>query len=99
MKLTLTKTQEVPLLARKRVIFQVDYDGSATPKKDDVTKAIATSMKVGEDVVKLQHIYPRYGKSYARIIAHVYNSASDLANIETVKKKKKDKTKKAKGKK
>lgn len=89
MNLTLVKEYEVPLLSRKRVTFSVEYPKSATPKEADITKSAATLLKTQPECIKVQHIYPRYGETKAKIIAHVYNSPEDLMKIETINKKKK----------
>lgn len=89
MNLKLEKEYEVPLLSRKRVTMSLEYPKSATPKEEDVAKSVATLLKTDIGCVKIQHIYPKFGETKAKVIAHVYNSAEELQKIETINKKKK----------
>jgi len=78
MKFTLINENDVPLLSRKRLKFEVDYSGSKTPSNDEVKKSIATLQKVKEDLIEIRHIYPRFGESKAKVIVHIYKTAADL---------------------
>lgn len=82
MNIKLIKETEAPLLSRKRLNFEVTYPGSKTPSKEDIKKTIASLQKVKEDLVAIRHIYPKFGESKAKIIAHVYNNAGDLKKYE-----------------
>lgn len=82
MNIKLVKEAEAPLLSRKVLSFEIEYSGSKTPSKEDVRKTIASLQKVKEELVVVKHVYPRFGKSKAEIIAHVYNAIQDLKNYE-----------------
>jgi len=94
MNIKLVKEVQVPLLARKRLSFEIDYPGSKTPSKDEIKKTIAGLQKVKEELVSVRHIYPRFGKCKAKIITHIYNKVEDLKKYEptTKKEKKKEET-------
>jgi len=89
MNIKLIKEHEAPLLSRKRLNFEIDYSGSKTPSKDDVKKTVASLQKVKEELVAVRHVYPRFGKSQAKIIVHIYKTLQDLKKYEPKSKKKK----------
>ncbi|MBU4501144.1 MAG: hypothetical protein KKA79_01015 [Nanoarchaeota archaeon] len=95
MNLKLLKEKDVPLLVRKRLSFEVEYPGDKTPSRDDIKKNIASTQKVKEDLVAVRHIYPRFGRCKAKIIAHVYNNVEDVKKYEP--KNKKEEKKAAEG--
>ena len=87
MAVTIKKTEEKPLLARKEVDAHVVFEGKATPSNAEVAKAIASELKTDEKLVVVKHIYTAYGSSEAEIEAYVYNTDEDLKKIEPKKKK------------
>ena len=88
MKFTILKETESPFLSRKRISFEVDYAGSRTPSKEEIKKSIASSQKVKEELIAVRHIYPKFGKSEAKLIIHVYKTIEDLKKYEPKSKKK-----------
>jgi len=90
MELKILKEIEMPLLARKRVNLEVDFEGP-TPTEKDIIKNLASKLKTKEELIHLRHIYTKYGASRAKVIAHLYKTIDDLKNIEEIKKKKKQK--------
>ncbi|MDD5178442.1 MAG: hypothetical protein PHT54_04155 [Candidatus Nanoarchaeia archaeon] len=89
MKAELLKEKEMPLLLRKRLNYEIEFENS-TPKNDEVKKQIAKAANVSEDLVSIRHIYQKYGETKAKVIANIYKNPEDLKNIEEIKKKKKD---------
>ncbi len=83
---------DAPLMSRKRLDFEINYSGSRTPSKEEVRKAIAAAQKVKEELVVVKHIYPAFGSSKAKVIAHVYNALQDVQKFEPKKKEKKAET-------
>ncbi len=94
MKLNLIDEKAAPLLSRKRLKFEIDYSGGKTPSRADVRKMIAAAQKVKEDLVVIRHIYPKFGKSLAKVIVHLYDTVEDLKKYEVVIKDIKEKEKK-----
>jgi len=86
MKLDKNKEQEVPLLNRKRVSFIVDFEGGPTPSILQIREAVASLLKVKEDLVAIRHVYQNYGSSKAKVIAHVYETRKELMHLEKMKK-------------
>ena len=94
MKIKLIKENKAPLLARKRLTFEIDYPGSKTPSKDEIKKTIATLQKVKEELIAVRHIYQKFGKNQAKIIAHFYSTLKDLERYEPKSKKEEKKEEK-----
>ncbi len=87
MELTVLSEREVPLLARKRINFEVSFDKQATPKKEDVVKLIAEKLKIHNELIHVNHIYPRFGEHKVKVIANIYKDVKDLNFAEKINKK------------
>lgn len=96
------KEKELPLLSRKRVKFEIEHPGSATPTKKILKEAIAKKYKTKPELVSIRHVYNKFGLQKSKIIAHIYKDEKTLKFLETPKgvkpedKKKKKKKKKSK---
>jgi ribosomal protein S24E len=83
----------MPLLSRKRVNFDLFFEG-ATPSEKDIVENVASVLKAKQELISVRHIYTKYGESKAKVIIHLYNTIEELKNIEEFKKKKKKGNKK-----
>jgi len=81
MKLELLKQKETPLLSRKRATLMAEYQGP-TPSRDTLRDAVAKKLDSDKKLTVLKHIYTRFGKQKAKIIAHVYDNEADLKKLE-----------------
>ncbi|MFO8016535.1 MAG: 30S ribosomal protein S24e [Candidatus Woesearchaeota archaeon] len=81
MKLEIKKERDTPLLSRKRVTLNAEYEGS-TPSRMDIRKETAKKLKAKENLVVIKHIYTRFGAQKAKIIAHVYEDEKDMKKLE-----------------
>jgi len=81
MKLEIAKERDTPLLSRKRVTLNLEYEG-ATPSRLDLKKAVAKKLGSKENLTIIRHVYTRFGKQKAKIIAHVYEKEEDMKAIE-----------------
>ncbi len=81
MKLEIIKERETPLLSRTRVTLKAEYEG-ATPSRLELKKLVANKIKSDEKLVVLKHIYTRFGKNSAKIIAHIYQNEKDMKKLE-----------------
>ncbi len=81
MKLDIQKERETPLLARKRVTLIAEYEG-ATPARKDFLKEVARKLKSDEKLTVIRHIYSRFGRQKAKVIAHVYENADAMKHLE-----------------
>jgi len=88
-ELNIRKKIETPLLSRLRVVAEATYEGP-TPSKDVIRQSLAAKLNKDQDLVNIRHIYTRFGRQYAKIIAHIYNTKKDmeLYEIKTKKQKK-----------
>lgn len=80
------KEKDVPLLNRKRVTATVQFDGSATPSLPMLKDLIAATFRVDKGVVAIRHVYPSFGRSTAKVIAHIYKTRDALLRLERLKK-------------
>ena len=81
MKLELLEKKEMPLLSRTRLQFNLEFDKS-TPKRDDIRKEVAKKAGVDESLTIIRHVYTKFGKREAKVIAHVYKNLEDMKKIE-----------------
>ncbi|MEM4337079.1 MAG: hypothetical protein QXG86_03675 [Candidatus Woesearchaeota archaeon] len=81
MKLELIEKREMPLLSRTRVQFLMDFEG-ATPSRQEVVREVAKKCGVDEKLVIIRHIYNRFGKKQAKVIANIYKTVEDMKKIE-----------------
>ena len=81
MKLEIKEKREAPLLSRTRVQASAVFD-KETPSREAIRKEISKILKVGEDLVIIKHVYTKFGKKEAKIIAHIYEKVDDAKRIE-----------------
>ena len=58
------------------------YFENETPSRDNVRAEVARQLNQKEELVVIKHIYPRFGKKEAKVIAHVYSNLEELKRIE-----------------
>jgi len=88
MKLNPIKEVESKLLNRKRVVYEV-LSGDKTPSKDELKQNIANGLKIDQKLIRVKHIYQRFGQRKSKAIVHIYKKEEDLKNTEKIKKIKK----------
>lgn len=81
MDVEITKQRETPLLGRTRVSAVAHFEDK-TPSRLELQKAIASKIKKDANLVIIRHIYQRYGKREAKIIAHVYSDDKLIEKLE-----------------
>ena len=89
------KETEMPLLARKRIKFEIEHPNTATPTRLAIKEEIAKKYNTQPQLVAIRHIYTRFGLQRARVIAHVYQDEATLKLLEPPKGKKSEPKKKA----
>ncbi len=85
------KIKETPLLARKRIKFELEHNNQSTPTKIKLKEDIAKKYNVNPDLVAIRHIYGKFGLQTSKVIAHIYENEKTLKELETRKGKKEDK--------
>jgi len=88
--------KDMPLLSRKRIVYEIDHSKKSTPKKVDLEEQISKDLNVGKDLLKIKHIYSKFGESISKVIAHVYSDAKIKTHLEDKKIKTRKKKKKGK---
>ncbi len=81
MKVEVLKERETPLLSRKRVSLMAEYQGP-TPSRMDFLKEVAKIVDSDPSLIIIKHIYTRFGRQKAKIIAHVYSNMDDMKKLE-----------------
>ena len=84
----ITSQKEMPLLARKRINFEIDHVEAATPSRESLKNKVAEQEKVKPELVSIRHIYPKFGQHTSKVIAHIYQDEKTLKFLETPKGKK-----------
>ena len=82
------KEIEMPLLARKRIKFDLEHPGSSTPSKQALKEEIAKKYGTKPELVAIRHIYTRFGLQKAKVIANIYEDEKTLKSLEPPKGKK-----------
>ncbi len=83
MEIDVIVKKENPLLKRKEVQFRVDHDQiGSTPQGLEIRKAVATALKVGDDVVFVKRFVTKTGTHTAFGVANVYDSVEQAKLIE-----------------
>lgn len=83
MEIRIVSTKENPLLKRKEVDFRVEQDPRGkTPARLEVKKAVATKLKIKEEVVFIKKMRTLTGTSTAVGIAHAYETVEQAKFIE-----------------
>ena len=81
MDLEIQKQRETPLLSRTRVSAMVTFEDE-TPSRAKLQQSIADKLKKNPKLVIIRHIYQRYGKKQAKVIAHVYDKEENIVQLE-----------------
>jgi len=81
MKIEIKEKREVPLLSRTRISATVAFE-KETPSRDSLRKEIAKAAGAKEELTIIKHIYTRFGKKEAKVIANVYKTVEDAKRIE-----------------
>jgi len=81
MKIEVKDKREVPLLSRMRVSANITFDNE-TPSRDKIRKELAKILNLDENLTIIKHIYTRFGRKEAKVIANVYKTVEDAKRTE-----------------
>ena len=79
------------LLERKRISLDYEHPQQSTPKKQEILKEVATLLGAKEELVKIRHVYTKYGQGKSRVIVHAYDNPEAFKRVEVINKKPKKK--------
>ena len=78
------KQRDYPLLKRKRVSCMCDFTGP-TPSIIQFKESLASKLKVNKDLIAIRHVYQRFGKTRAKVLAHIYETKEYKESLEKLK--------------
>ncbi len=83
MDVKIVSAKDNPLLKRKEVAFRVEHGVQArTPSRLEVKRAVANELKVGEELVFVEHMRTLTGTGTAVGAANVYASMGQAKSVE-----------------
>lgn len=82
------KETDMPLLARKRINFELENVNSTTPNKNTLKEVIAKKYDTKPELVSIKHVYTKFGLQKVKVIANIYQDEKTLKYLETPKGKK-----------
>ena len=83
MELEITQNNDNPLLHRKELQVVIKHDEKATPKRKEVIRGLSEELKAKKDLIIIDHLKNKYGKSETHGYAKVYSNTDALKRIET----------------
>lgn len=86
--LKIERQEYKPLLSRTEVTATIS--SSSTPKKTEIQEKLSEKFNKEKELVVVKHIYQKFGKHEARVIAYVYDSLEAMKKFEKIKKKEKN---------
>ena len=83
MQVKIESTKDNPLLKRKEVVFSIiQGPKEKTPPRLEVKRAVATEMKIGDDVVFIKRMHTKTVTSITIGDANVYQNVSQANKVE-----------------
>ena len=83
MELTITQRRENPLLERTEVYFTIAHEGSGTPQRSEIRKAVAGALGGQSGIVILDWARAEFGRTATRGYAKVYKAKERAMELET----------------
>mgnify|MGYP001238446148 CR=1 FL=1 len=83
MELQIIQNTDNSLLGRQELQLRIAHDSAATPKRMEVRKEVAKQMKAKAELVIIDHLRNRYGRSETIGYAKVYVDMPTLKATET----------------
>ncbi len=88
MKIEKAKEVEMPLLARKRIKFDLEHPSAPTPSRAVLKEEIAKKYGTKPELIAIRHVYTKFGLQTAKVIANIYEDEKTLKYLEPPKGKK-----------
>jgi len=83
MELTITQRRENRLLERTEVYFTIAHEGSGTPQRSEIRKAVAGALGGQSGIVILDWARAEFGRTATRGYAKVYKAKERAMELET----------------
>ena len=72
-----------PLLHRQEVKIVIRHENMGTPKRKEVIQNLSEQLKAKKDLIVIDHLKNKYGKTETQGYAKIYANAEALNRIET----------------
>ncbi|MDI6826604.1 MAG: hypothetical protein QMD36_05500 [Candidatus Aenigmarchaeota archaeon] len=93
MKIDVIEEKKNPFLKRVDLMLMIDHTGQATPKMEEVKKAIVEKFKASPDKVEVMHIFSQAGVAKSRVKSRIWEVGIPLKKAKKVEEKPKEKPK------
>lgn len=90
MEINIVERNENSLLGRAELQGTISFTG-ATPAYPQIKQALATQLKVKEEVIAIKQVLTEFGVQRAKFVVYVYETPEQLQKIEPKVKAKKEK--------
>lgn len=91
MEIKILSESKMPLLGRKTVSLSVTALKQPTPSKAELSKEIASKLKVEESILSIKRVSQDFGSNNCKVLVNVYSSPEELKKYEVYNKKPKKK--------
>ena len=83
MELEIEEKNDNPLLQRQEIQIVIKHENKSTPKRNDVIQSLSKELKAKKDLIIIDHLKNKYGKTETRGYAKIYSNIDALNRIET----------------
>ena len=83
MELEIKENNDNPLLHRKEIQLVINHENDSTPKRNQVIRDLSEQLKAKKELIIIDHLKNKYGKTETRGYAKVYSNIEALKAIET----------------
>ena len=83
MEMEIAEKNDNPLLHRQEVQIVIKHENKGTPKRKEVIQSLSEQLKAKKDLIVIDHLKNKYGKTETQGYAKIYANAEALNRIET----------------
>ena len=83
MELEIAEKNDNPLLHRQEVRIVIRHENKGTPRRKEVIQSLSEQLKAKKDLIVIDHLKNKYGKTETRGYAKIYANVEALNRIET----------------
>ena len=83
MELEIAEKNDNPLLHRQEIQIVIKHENKGTPKRKEVIQNLSEQLKAKKDLIVIDHLKNKYGKTETLGYAKIYANIEDLNRIET----------------
>ena len=83
MEMEIAEKNDNPLLHRQEVQIVIRHENMGTPKRKEVIQNLSEQLKDKKDLIVIEHLKNKYGKTETQGYAKIYANAEALNRIET----------------